>query len=55
MKNVKLTDPDVTFSENGVIENIELKIYNVRPYIQVTSRGIRKRGQWTQVTSLNIS
>jgi len=31
MQTVTMDDPPVSFSENGVIENVELKLYNVRP------------------------
>lgn len=31
MKEVSIEDPPVSFSSNGVVEKVELKIYNVRP------------------------
>ncbi|XP_052790381.1 glutamate receptor ionotropic, NMDA 2B-like [Mya arenaria] len=51
IKNVTMDDPPVSFSDNGVIENVELKIYNVRPHSN-PRYARRGRNMWTSVGNI---
>ena len=56
MKKIQMDEPAVSFTENGVIEHVELKIYNVRPY-EYVKRLRRMTNKWEEVfiMQLNLS
>lgn len=49
MRNVQIDSPPVSFTENGIIEQVELNILNVRPY-RYERRFRRVVNKWEEVT-----
>lgn len=49
MKEVAIKDPPVSFSSNGVVEKVELKIYNVR--LATDPRFIERRSNLWRLVS----
>ena len=54
MKKIQMDEPAVSFTENGVIEHVELKIYNVRPY-KYEKRLRRMTNKWEEVFIMQLN
>ena len=54
MKKIQMDEPAVSFTENGVIEHVELKIYNVRPY-KYEKRLRRMTNKWEEVFQMQFT
>ena len=53
MRDVTIDNPPVSFTDNGIIEQVELNILNVRPY-KYEKRFRRVVNKWEEVSMLVV-